>query len=87
MVPPLPIASTSKLNSNSTIKTTKQNNGSLSSIVSNLIRSSFGSTSTTNSISDNDLDKHVAEMLLNEAKEKEKAWGTRGNKVYIEDDK
>lgn len=70
----------------STSKPSKPNNNSLSSIVSHLVRSSYGSSSALSSVPDDQLDRHVAEMLLSEAKEKQKAWGTKGNRAYIDDD-
>ena len=56
-----------------------QDNNSLSSIVSNLIRSSLGSTSTAlNAVEDDKLDRHVADLLLLEAKQKQDNWGNSG---------
>lgn len=58
---------------------------SLTSIVSNLVRAAAGSSAEA--IPDHELDRHVADLLLKEATEKQKAWGERGTKAYyVEDD-
>ncbi|OJA11872.1 hypothetical protein AZE42_03260 [Rhizopogon vesiculosus] len=55
---------------------------SLSSVVSNLVRASMG-TSVTPSITDEDLDRHVAELILKEAKQKAESYGRLGIKAYL----
>lgn len=60
-------------------KPAQQDNNSLSSIVSNLIRSSLGAgSSSLEGVADDKLDRHVAELLLLEAKEKQDNWGSSG---------
>lgn len=70
--------------STSKSQTTQPNHSSLSSIVSHLVRSQLGATASD--VKDDELDKHVAEMLLKEAKDKEKAWGSRtgGGGSYLQ---
>ncbi|KAI5481738.1 hypothetical protein MNV49_000015 [Pseudohyphozyma bogoriensis] len=75
------------MSSSSSSKKTKAsgpNHGSLTDIVSHLVRSSMGSS--TADVPDDQLDRHVAQLLLSEAKEKEKAWGARGSRAYYEED-
>ena len=48
---------------------------SLNYVVNNLVRAAAGIPSD---ISDLDLDRHVAELLAAEAKEKEKSWSELG---------
>ena len=55
---------------------------SLSSVVSNLVRASMGS-SVAESVADEDLDRHVAELILKEAKQKAERYGTEGYKAYL----
>lgn len=55
---------------------------SLSSVVSNLVRASMGS-STSNMVTDNDLDRHVAELIVKEAKKKAERYGQQGIRAYI----
>lgn len=59
------------------------NHSSLTSIVSQLVRSQYGATAAAAQVNDDDLDKHVAEMLLKEAKDKEKAWGETSRGGYL----
>lgn len=61
------------------------NYGSLSDIVSSLTRAQVGSAAA--SVADDELDKHIAEMLLKEAKQKDQMWGERGTKAYYDPDK
>lgn len=74
LMAPSPAASSSSFKSKPKPKPTV-NNSSLSSIVSQLVRSQYGATAAE--VKDDQLDKHVAELLLKEAKDKEKAWGER----------
>ncbi|KAG2136546.1 uncharacterized protein EDB93DRAFT_1253989 [Suillus bovinus] len=55
---------------------------SLSSVVSNLVRASMG-TAVSPSITDDDLDRHVAELILREAKQKAESYGTLGIRAYL----
>jgi hypothetical protein len=55
---------------------------SLSSVVSNLVRASMGTT-VSPSITDEDLDRHVAELILKEAKQKAETYGQLGIKAYL----
>ena len=54
----------------------------LSSVVSNLVRASMGS-SVSDSVPDEDLDRHVAELILKEAKQKGERYGSEGYKAYL----
>ncbi|KAG9005482.1 hypothetical protein FRB90_010369 [Tulasnella sp. 427] len=55
---------------------------SLSSVVSNLVRAQLG-VSISSKVTDEDLDKHVADLLLQEAKQKEeKYFGKEGVRAY-----
>jgi hypothetical protein len=55
---------------------------SLSSVVSNLVRASMGA-SALNTVSDADLDRHVAELILKEAKKKAERYGQQGIRAYL----
>ncbi|KAJ8453916.1 hypothetical protein ONZ45_g19513 [Pleurotus djamor] len=55
---------------------------SLSSVVSNLVRAQMG-TSVTSSVTDEDLDKHVAELILKEAKKKAEKYSQHGIRAYL----
>ncbi|KAG1848517.1 hypothetical protein DFJ58DRAFT_466320 [Suillus subalutaceus] len=55
---------------------------SLSSVVSNLVRASMGAT-VSPSITDDDLDRHVAELILREAKQKAESYGEVGIRAYL----
>ncbi|KAG2115388.1 hypothetical protein BD769DRAFT_1077188 [Suillus cothurnatus] len=55
---------------------------SLSSVVSNLVRASMGTT-VSPSITDDDLDRHVAELILREAKQKAESYGEVGIRAYL----
>ncbi|TDL19425.1 hypothetical protein BD410DRAFT_900273 [Rickenella mellea] len=57
-------------------------NSSLSSVVSNLVRASMG-TSVTSKVTDEDLDKHVAELILKEAKQKAERYLKDGVHAYL----
>ena len=57
---------------------------SLSSIVASLTRAQFG---VDNKVNDDDLDKHVAELLLKEARDKDKQWNERGTRAYYDPEK
>ncbi|KAH7886301.1 hypothetical protein F5I97DRAFT_1879286 [Phlebopus sp. FC_14] len=54
----------------------------LSSVVSNLVRASMGS-SVSSSVTDEDLDKHVADLILKEAKQKAESYAQLGIKAYL----
>jgi hypothetical protein len=55
---------------------------SLSSVVSNLVRASMGS-SVSNMVTDEDLDRHVAELILKDAKKKAERYGEHGIRAYL----
>lgn len=81
-MPSTPTASSSSLNrsrgaaSSSTHLQQQPNHSSLSSIVSHLVRSSLGASApASTAVPDDELDRHVAQVLLNEAKAKEKEMG------------
>ncbi|KAG9313903.1 hypothetical protein JVU11DRAFT_4675 [Chiua virens] len=54
----------------------------LSSVVSSLVRASMG-TSVSTTVPDEDLDKHVAELILKEAKQKAENYTKLGIKAYL----
>jgi len=55
---------------------------SLSAVVSNLVRASMG-TSVSATVPDEDLDKHVAELILKEAKQKAESYAKFGVQAYF----
>ena len=55
---------------------------SLSSVVSNLVRASMGA-SVSNTVNDEDLDRHVADLILKEAKQKAERYGKDGIQAYL----
>ncbi|KAI0964514.1 hypothetical protein AcW1_001318 [Taiwanofungus camphoratus] len=55
---------------------------SLSSVVSDLVRAQMG-TSVSNTVTDEDLDRHVAELILKEAKQKAERYGQDGIRAYL----
>lgn len=55
---------------------------SLSSVVSNLVRAQLGS-SVSNTVTDDDLDRHVAELILKEAKKKAEKYSQHGIRAYL----
>ena len=55
---------------------------SLSSVVSNLVRTSVG-TSVSSNVTEDDLDRHVAELIVREAKKKAERYGQQGIRAYI----
>ena len=55
---------------------------SLSSVVSNLVRASMGSA-VSNTVTDEDLDRHVADLILKEAKKKAERYGQDGIRAYL----
>lgn len=63
---------------------TAMSNSSLSTVVSDLVRASVG-TSISNSVTDEDLDKAVAELILKEAKQKAERYLKDGVQVYLPD--
>lgn len=54
----------------------------LSSVVSNLVRAQMGS-SVTSTVQDDDLDRHVAELILKEAKQKAERYRQDGIRAYL----
>ena len=54
----------------------------LSSVVSSLVRASVGS-SVPSTVQDEDLDKHVADIILKEAKQKAENYNTLGIQAYL----
>ena len=54
----------------------------LSSVVSNLVRAQMGA-SVEPTITDDDLDRHVAELILKEAKQKAERYGKDGIRAYL----
>lgn len=57
---------------------------SLSSVVSNLVRASMGSA-VAGTVTDDDLDRHVAELILKEAKQKAERYLNDGVRAYLPD--
>jgi hypothetical protein len=57
---------------------------SLNSVVNNLVRAAAG---ISPEISDKDLDKHVAELLAREAKERDAKWSELGLGGLLGNDK
>ncbi|KAI0281278.1 hypothetical protein BGY98DRAFT_959736 [Russula aff. rugulosa BPL654] len=55
---------------------------SLSSVVSGLVRAQMG-TSVSSTVTDEDLDRHVAELILKEAKKKAEQYGKQGVSAYL----
>ena len=55
---------------------------SLSSVVSNLVRAQLGS-SVSSTVTDDDLDRHVAELILKEAKKKAEKYSQHGIRAYL----
>ena len=54
----------------------------MSSVVSNLVRAQMGA-SVEPTITDDDLDRHVAELILKEAKQKAERYGKDGIRAYL----
>ena len=57
-------------------------NSTLSSVVSNLVRAQMGA-SVTHSVTDEELDRHVADLILKEAKQKAERYSTEGIRAYL----
>ncbi len=55
---------------------------SLSSVVSNLVRASMG-TSIASNVTDDDLDRHIAELILKESKQKAERYAKEGIRAYL----
>ncbi|PPQ99537.1 hypothetical protein CVT24_005327 [Panaeolus cyanescens] len=55
---------------------------SFSSVVSNLVRASMGAA-VSPTVPDDDLDRHVAELILREAKKKAERYGEQGVRAYV----
>ncbi|KAI0726861.1 hypothetical protein C8Q72DRAFT_782791 [Fomitopsis betulina] len=56
---------------------------SLSSVVSNLVRAQMGTTLGP-TVKDEDLDRHVSELILKEAKQKAEKYGQDGIRAYLQ---
>ena len=56
--------------------------GSLSSVVSSLVRAQMGAT-LPSAVTDEDLDRHVAELILKEAKKKAEQYDKQGIHAYL----
>ena len=54
---------------------------SLSSVVSDLVRAQMG-TSLSSSVTDEELDRHVAELIVKEAKKKAELYMQSGIRAY-----
>ena len=63
-------------------KHTMTGNTSLSSVVSDLVRAQMG-TAVSSSVTDEDLDRHVAELILKEAKKKADQYSQQGVRAYL----
>jgi len=66
--------------------------GSLSSIVASLVRAQVGASSSSSSstaaaVPDDQLDRHVADLLLQEARRNDSQWGQQGTRAYYDPDK
>ena len=61
---------------------TRMTDTSLSSVVSNLVRAQMGA-SVSSTVTDEDLDRHVAELILKEAKKKAEQYGQQGVSAYL----
>jgi hypothetical protein len=55
---------------------------SLSSVVSGLVRAQMG-TSLKSTVTDDDLDRHIAELIVKEAKAKAARYQTDGVRAYL----
>jgi hypothetical protein len=55
---------------------------SLSSVVSGLVRAQMGA-SVAPSVTDSDLDRHVADLILKEAKQKAQRYAELGVSAYV----
>lgn len=55
---------------------------SLSNVVSTLVRAQMGS-SVPSSITDEDLDRHIGEIILREAKAKAERYKNEGIRAYL----
>ncbi|KAH9973320.1 hypothetical protein BGW80DRAFT_1309899 [Lactifluus volemus] len=64
------------------LNTPGMGDGSLSSVVSGLVRAQMG-TSLSSTVTDDDLDRHVAELILKEAKKKAEQYGHQGVSAYL----
>ncbi|KAL0068448.1 hypothetical protein AAF712_004526 [Marasmius tenuissimus] len=54
----------------------------LNAVVSNLVRASMG-TSVSSSVTDEDLDRHVRDLLIKDAKKRAEKYGEQGIKAYL----
>lgn len=55
---------------------------SLSSVVSSLVRAQMGS-SVNSTVTDEDLDRHIADLIVKEAKAKAERYKTDGVRAYL----
>ena len=62
--------------------TTTMADSSLSSVVSSLVRAQMGSSLPSN-VTDEDLDRHVADLILKEAKKKSEQYDKQGIRAYL----
>ena len=56
---------------------------SLSTVVSSLVRASMGA-SVSSGVTDEDLDRHVAELIMKEAKQKAELYDTHGIRAFLQ---
>jgi hypothetical protein len=61
---------------------TRMTDTSLSSVVSGLVRAQMG-TSVSSTVTNEDLDRHVAELILKEAKKKAELYSKQGISAYL----
>jgi hypothetical protein len=59
-----------------------ESSSSLSSVVSGLMRASMGA-SVSNTVTDEDLDREIAEIILREAKKKTEKYQETGIRAYL----
>ena len=66
-------------------KSARVNHGSLSSIVSSLTRAQHGISNSSEAVDDDELDRHVAELLLADARKREREAVVQGARAYYDD--
>ena len=66
------------------LPSTLMSSSSLSSVVSNLVRASVGSSVPTN-VTDEELDRYVADLIIREAKQKAERYLKEGVEAYLPD--
>lgn len=57
---------------------------SLDSVVSSLVRASMGAA-VSSSVTDEELDRHVADLILKEARQKAERYSEQGVRAYLPD--